>query len=197
LAQFTRQKDVPIYSNYTKYRPYLRADFRKLCAYCERPEKAIGGTSHCEIDHFKPRGVAPDLVAVYDNLYYCCRACNSRKSEKWSSKDDLNKGRRFSNPCKEDFYETHCVEIPDGSLRFSTECGRYTRDAIFLNRAELIEWRAERRQTRRDIGVFLQLRTELSAERIAETNARTVKKIEKRIIAIDGFVKRSRAMYGL
>lgn len=105
MAQFTRQADVPIYSNYKKYRPYLRADFRKRCAYCERPGKALGGTGHCEIDHFKPREIAPELVAVYDNLYYCCRECNGKKSKKWPTQDDLNRGRRFSDPCREDFYQ--------------------------------------------------------------------------------------------
>jgi len=82
MARFTRQINIPTYSNYKKYKPYLRVDFRRLCAYCERPEKAVGGAGHCEIDHFKPREVAPELLAVYENLYYCCRECNNKKSKK-------------------------------------------------------------------------------------------------------------------
>lgn len=86
----------------------------------------------------------------------------------------------------------HCIETASGRLDSKTECGRYTIDAIFLNREELVAWREERQQARRDLPVLLRIQEELMA-RIAENDADT----RRKIAALDRFVTRIRAMYGL
>jgi hypothetical protein len=142
--QFVRSGDVPVYADYARYRPFLRHDFLQRCAYCERPEAAVGGEAHCEIDHHQPAALFPQLRSEYTNLYYCCRDCNNRKANKWPALADEARGRRFSDPCAEDLYILHAVESGGGVLRWKTECGRFTIDAIRLNREVLTSWRANR-----------------------------------------------------
>jgi len=82
-------------------------------------------------------------------------------------------------------------------LALTTECGRYTIDAIFLNREELVEWRKERRQARRDLTIWLKFQTDLLEEREAAKDTEAGRKLEKRLAAMDRLVARSRMMYGL
>jgi hypothetical protein len=57
--QFVRSGDIPVFTDYARYRPFLRRDFLQRCAYCERPEAAVGGEGHCEIDHYRPAASFP------------------------------------------------------------------------------------------------------------------------------------------
>jgi len=66
-------------------------------------------------------------------------------------------------------------------LALTTECGRYTIDAIFLNREELVEWRKERRQARRDLTIWLKFQTDLLEEREAAKDTEAGRKLEKRL----------------
>jgi len=54
MARFNRQQTPPSYSDPKKYLPFLRYDFQRQCAYCERTESFLGGEDHFEVDHFKP-----------------------------------------------------------------------------------------------------------------------------------------------
>ncbi|SPF55617.1 hypothetical protein SBA4_720004 [Candidatus Sulfopaludibacter sp. SbA4] len=145
MSQFLRQESPPHFEDHREYRPYLRRDFRYVCAYCERTEAALGGEEFFEIDHFRPRVRFPDLVTHYPNLYYACGRCNRHKGGKWPPPDLLAKGFRFADPCAEDMYVSHLRETADGYLRALTACGEYTRDQIGLNRPVVVNWRLERR----------------------------------------------------
>jgi len=144
MARFSRSLNPPSYSDYEKYRQLLRVDFRYRCAYCERTESYLRGDEGFEIDHFKPRRFR-ELLANYQNLYYSCRKCNRHKWETWPSDEELSEGFRFSDPCAEDMYLSHLQEGADGRLEALTNCGRYTRDHIRLDRPTLVEWRQARR----------------------------------------------------
>ncbi len=77
--------------NSNKCKEYLRADFSYECAYCGLKESDTGalGDEYYEIDHFVPQNPENELdkivdVHKYENLYYSCELCNSKKSNIWS-----------------------------------------------------------------------------------------------------------------
>ena len=153
MAQFSRSENLPVFDDYRKYVPWLRLDFMYRCAYCERKEHCIGGEELFVVDHFKPRRFF-ELLAKYENLYYSCRKCNEYKHDTWPDEEEISKGFRFSDPCAEDMYLVHLSERQDGKLDALTDCGRYTRDHIRLERPVLAEWRRTRRTALEEIPVL-------------------------------------------
>jgi hypothetical protein len=140
-----------LYSDYQRYKRFLRKDFLATCAYCERTEEYLGGEEAFEVEHFKPKGKFPGLICMYDNLYYVCRKCNAHKWETWPSDEQLAWGERFADPCSEDPYAQHLKELQDGSLEALTSCGIYSNRHIRLDRHELQRWRRLRAEARTDI----------------------------------------------
>ena len=154
MALFSRKSRPPTFNGSRQYKPFLRADFRTRCAYCERPEEYMGGEESFEVEHFRPMSKFPHLECVYDNLYYACRGCNAHKSETWPSEDHIARGLRFADPCATDPYIHDLVEEADGSVAGTTPTGIYTTAHIRLHREDLKRWRRLRAQAVRDIPVF-------------------------------------------
>ncbi len=70
------------YADYGTYKPWLRDDFAFRCVYCltrERWDPSPCGHASFGADHVEAQFVAPNLVAVYQNLVYACNSCNSAK----------------------------------------------------------------------------------------------------------------------
>ena len=151
---FPRRILTRTYSDYTRYRPFLREDFRFRCAYCLRHEFFVGGEAGCVIDHHRPQHGPfgrPDLISVYENLYWCCVECNSIKSDTWPSPEELAENRRFLDPCQpEDDHNLHWDIEEDGQLRSLTSVGEYTLDKLVLNREGLIYHRQRRLRWERE-----------------------------------------------
>jgi HNH endonuclease len=162
VARFIRNQSPPDLDDYTKYRPFLRTDFRFVCAYCERSELFLGGQEFFEIDHFRPVHKFPERKVRYSNLYYACAKCNRHKGTTWPSLGLAERGFRFADPCEEDMYVTHLEEEPDGTLHARTRAGDYTCEHIRLNRLALRAWRQERRRIASDLEVLREIGAEMS-----------------------------------
>ncbi len=67
------------YTDYESYRPWLRDEFAFRCAYCLLRERWARYTGEFDLDHFIPQARDASQVAEYDNLVYCCHACNLKK----------------------------------------------------------------------------------------------------------------------
>jgi hypothetical protein len=119
----------------------LRSDFDHRCAYCMSHEHLIG-ERHFDIEHFCP--VSAGGGNDYDNLFWSCKTCNGFKWTEWPGEAQRRRGARYANPCREWDYGEHLIELPDGTLEGLTRCGEYHLEKIFLNRPELVEWRADR-----------------------------------------------------
>jgi hypothetical protein len=68
------------WSDYKKYRPWLRDEFTFRCVYCLDREVWRDMREPMHIDHFQPQALRGDLKCEYTNLLYLCPACNSQKS---------------------------------------------------------------------------------------------------------------------
>ncbi len=161
MALFERRETPETYADPRQYRPFLRRDFRRTCAYCERTEVFLGGEEHFEVDHFRPRKTFPELRCHYPNLYYCCRKCNQYKSSRWPSDEQVKRGKVFADPCVEDPYLAHLLERWDGSLKELTACGEYTNGHLRLDRPDLCKWRRLREEAREKLLEWRQLEENL------------------------------------
>ena len=146
--QFNRNPAVPKLARYDQYRPYLRTDFRRHCAYCTGHEDEWGGEDHFEIDHHRPKSKNPELEHEYSNLYYCCRGCNKKgaKGEHWPSDALLAAGFRFFDPVAENADGLHFAETADGTLRQLNNVGVYSIENLRLNREALVKLRLNRKR---------------------------------------------------
>lgn len=139
--RFVRTKPAPTVSGgYRAFRPYVRSDFEKTCAYCLLCELHAAGEENFELDHFFPESKFAIRKGDFYNLYYACHPCNHIKRAKWPDSRLEAKGIGFVDLCKDDF-EIHFRELPDGRWEGLTESAKYTIDALMLNRQHLTQIR--------------------------------------------------------
>jgi hypothetical protein len=166
---FTRSIPARPYVDYTRYLPLLRRDFRHRYTYGLTHEFFLVGEAGCDIDHHRSRRgpfARPDLEAVYENLYWCCRECDQNKGDLWPTDEEFTAGLRFLDPCRpEDDHDHHWRTNPDGTLVPLTVTGEYTIERLMLWREMLVFHRArcDRWQQERD-----ELRTWLATRRVSD-----------------------------
>ena len=197
MALFVRCQTPPQFDYYADYRPFLRRDFRQMCAYCERTEFRLGGEDFFEIDHFKPQRQFPELQTQYSNLYYVCGKCNRHKAGTWPSSSLTEQGFRFADPCREDMYLEHLsVETSSGELRPLTNCGKYSCLQIRLNRPDLREWRRVRQIVSEKVQQWESIASQLDLLLNNQADDRR-NDIKAQIEAIRWVMVRNREMYSL
>lgn len=144
---FQRSPEVPRYADYTRYRPWLRTDFKYRCAYCLRHEGHNGGEANFQIEHHHPcrgRYGRPELESVYENLFWSCIECNQNKGDQWPSEEQRDAGYRFINPCEQgDDHDLHWRTTTNGVVHPQTNPGVYTIDVLKLWRRALVAHRAK------------------------------------------------------
>lgn len=107
-APHVRRHGPAGYSDYERYRPWLRDEFLFRCVYCLRRERwgPLRGAYH--IDHFRPQAIDPHQSTSYNNLLYACASCN------------MGKGKQIvPNPC-DCMLEDTAIVREDGSIQANT-----------------------------------------------------------------------------
>ena len=92
------------YSDYRRFKDYLKKDFNNRCAYCDLYDLWIEPLPY-QIDHFIPMKEIKaakrfELETTYSNLMYACPVCNRLKSDMFSGSIDPCKieNQLFYNP---------------------------------------------------------------------------------------------------
>lgn len=117
------------WSDYQRYRPWLRDEFSFRCVYCLEREVWRDMRQAMHIDHFVPQVIRKDLKCTYSNLLYACPACNSQKS-------DL----LLPDPCKVALGQ--CLRVhPDGSIEALNDAGETIIDVLALDDPRTVERR--------------------------------------------------------
>jgi len=96
------------------------------------------------IDHYEPQTSREDLINFYLNLMYVCEECNARKGDRDPPPAARANGKRFYR-ADEDVHSEH-FKLVGSRLEGITPTGRYTEDAVDLNRQGLLMLRQLRRQ---------------------------------------------------
>ena len=147
MPRVVRKQNPPVHTNYKKYKPYLRLDFERRCAYCHIPELRYGTQGNFGVDHFCPKS-RPEflkLICRYSNLYYTCRDCNTFKGSKWPDSRLRSKGFHFLDPCKDNFRDHFAVEF-NGAITPTTRAGEYVVLQLQLNSEYLCNWRRRKQR---------------------------------------------------
>ena len=151
MPYFARTRPAPqVRGGYRTFRPHVRADFRRRCAYCLFAELLAAGEENFELDHFRPQSVFPSQKNDFYNIYYACHPCNHIKRDVWPSSEMEARGLGFVDLCTDEF-ATHFKPRADGTWEGVTESGRYTIDMLRLNRGHLITLRRRLKQLGFDI----------------------------------------------
>lgn len=133
-----RGPDPGPYKNYRTYKPTVRAEFGRQCVYCRAPDGLSQDGSAFGIDHYRPQKLFPALTAQWDNLFYCCNPCNSRKREYWPS-DGLAGDSYIPNPC--DHRMGDHLRYQRATVRTRTKQGEIAEAVLDLNDPLFVSWR--------------------------------------------------------
>jgi hypothetical protein len=83
------------------------------------------------------------------------------KHDKWPTDEQLRRGYRFADPCREQDAGIHFIESGNGLLQPLTPCGEYHIATLRLNRAWLQQHRRDRIQKWTRLNEAYQLQIEL------------------------------------
>ncbi len=139
-SKHTRSLTPRLFKRYQTYKRYLQHEFSRTCVYCRQPDSSAPNLNF-GVDHYKPKGVAKfaHLVCDYQNLYYCCGSCNSRKNNDWpvNEKD----GPYIVNPCDYIMSQHLRFDAGNGMMTVRSKFGEYTEELLLLNDHTQVEFR--------------------------------------------------------
>ena len=133
-----RTQNPPQYSNYRSFKPHLQKEFARTCVYCRQPDSVAPGLNFT-VDHYKPQSKFPEEATNYDNLYYCCPACNSRKKDHWPNFGGTST-RFIPNPCDHVMFDH--LRFNNDRVVPRTEPGIFTTEKLDLNDPKVVDYRA-------------------------------------------------------
>jgi hypothetical protein len=138
-----RSTDVPAGLPYREYKPYLRDDFWYSCAYCTMTEHEAQAIRFV-IDHYEPQVSRPELINEYTNLMYSCDECNDRKGDRDPPAEARALGHRILK-IDADVRSEH-FRLDGNRVEGISNVGKYTVDAVDLNRPSLVRLRELRQR---------------------------------------------------
>lgn len=134
----TRSQSPRQYKRYQSYKRFLQAEFSRLCVYCRQPDSSAPNLNF-GADHYRPKSQFSHLYTQYNNLYYCCGQCNSRKNDYWPA--DIKKDCLIPNPCDHEMIKHLRFDAKSGEMKEITREGKFTIDLLQLNDDSLIRYR--------------------------------------------------------
>lgn len=139
-SKHQRREQPPQYKNYKRYKPYLRREFERKCIYCRLPD-TLKGKESFGVEHYKPKqkNLFPELELVYNNLFYACNCCNSRKGAFWPSQEQLNRDEFIPNPCDHVMFQH--LKYAGSMVETKTAAGDLCKEILDLNDEDSVLYR--------------------------------------------------------
>lgn len=111
-----------------------------MCVYCREPD-SWSSNLNFGVDHYRPKSIPrfAHLICSYDNLFYCCANCNSRKGNDWPA--DEKAGPYVVNPCDHTMTDHIRFDAATAMMIARSPWGEHTRDLLQLNSAEIVAYR--------------------------------------------------------
>jgi hypothetical protein len=108
--------------------------------YCRQPDSSAPNLNF-GVDHYKPKSIPrfANLVCDYQNLYYCCGNCNSRKNNDWPL--DEKTGPYIVNPCDYEMATHLRFNAQTGQVEARTSHGKHTEELLQLNDDTVVKYR--------------------------------------------------------
>lgn len=129
-----------LFRRYQSYKKYLQYEFQRLCVYCREPDTTHRSSSY-GVDHYRPKNDLrfSSLICDYNNLFYCCNACNSRKNDYWPT--DEKQGPYIVNPCDHKMSEHLRFNKSTYEIDQLSDFGKFTSELLQLNEHSTVELR--------------------------------------------------------
>ena len=139
-SKHARTQKPRVFKNYRSYKRYLQIEFSRLCVYCRQPDSSAPNLNY-GADHYRPKSIPrfASLICAYDNLYYCCGSCNSRKNNDWPF--DEIAGPYVVNPCEHEMAAHLRFDAATGLVESRTTHGKHTVDLLQLNDPLTVQFR--------------------------------------------------------
>ncbi|MDY0961776.1 hypothetical protein [Massilia sp. CFBP9026] len=139
-SKHIRSQKPRVFKRYGSYKRYLQAEFSRLCVYCRQPDSSAPNLNY-GADHYRPKSVPrfASLVCSYDNLYYCCGSCNSRKNDYWPF--DEVAGPYIVNPCEFEMASHLRFDSSSGRIEPRSDHGKHTEELLQLNDPASVQYR--------------------------------------------------------
>lgn len=135
-----RTQKPRLFKRYRSYKRFLQAEFSRLCVYCRQLDSTSPNLNF-GVDHYRPKSIPRfnSLLCDYQNLYYCCGQCNSRKNNDWPL--DEKAGPYVVNPCEHSMAEHLRFDASTGKIEPRTSFGRHTEFLLQLNDDASVQYR--------------------------------------------------------
>jgi uncharacterized protein (TIGR02646 family) len=128
------------FKRYQSYKRFLQSEFVRVCVYCRQPDSSAPNIVF-GVDHYRPKGIPrfAHLRCDYNNLFYCCSNCNSRKNNDWP--DNEVTGPYVVNPCDHEMASHLRFDGNTGRVEPKTTHGKHTEELLQLNDEALVQYR--------------------------------------------------------
>jgi len=136
--RLTRRQTPGHFSDYRRYKPYLRVEFKRQCVYCRMPD-GVRGEDTFGIDHYRPVSLFPSLLCEYRNLFYCCNGCNRLKRDFWPAEQELAAGLFLPNPC--DHTMSEHLRYSGSRVMPESRAGEVAINLLLLNDDSMVGYR--------------------------------------------------------
>jgi len=137
-SRYRRKLNPPSYSDYSRYKPFLKQEFTSQCVYCRLPDGPKGEDSF-SVDHYRPQSKFPELVTTYANLFYACSCCNRRKGAFWPTDAQWQAKQFIPNPCDHVMFEH--LRCHSARVETRTPAGELAERVLMLNDEGSVEYR--------------------------------------------------------
>lgn len=136
-ARHIRRQQPGPYRDAARYKPALQVEFERKCVYCRAPD-TVRGSESFGVDHYRPKGKFPGLATAYENLFYACNACNSRKGAYWPRPREQST-RFVPNPCDHEMFRH--LRFQGAEVEARSDPGRVAVELLDLNASDAVAWR--------------------------------------------------------
>lgn len=93
------------------------------------------------VDHYRPKG-RPEfarLATLYENLFYACNCCNSRKGKHWPTDEQWDRGEFIPNPCDHVMFQH--LRYNGTKVETRSSAGKHADKILMLNDEDSIKYR--------------------------------------------------------
>lgn len=141
-----------------------------MCVYCRQPDSSAPNLVF-GADHYRPKSVPrfAGLALAYNNLYYCCGVCNSRKRAYWPT--DEKRDPYVVNPCDHEMAKHLWFDAKTGRVSPKSFHGTHTEDLLQLNDEARVSYR-------------------LNTLQALKNHTRTITWLEESVVVMAGKLKR-------